>query len=96
MTQLRLLLLSACLATAANAAAAQDCYADYKAKQNNPLRLHYGVAQLRSECSKAAATRELEGRLRSGGWVLLNVLSVFEASGLDQRKNDAGQFYLRY
>lgn len=96
MKQIRLLLMSACLASMASVASAQDCYADYKAKQNDPLRLHYGVAALRSDCSKAAATRELEGRLKAGGWVLLNVLSVFEASGLDQRKNDAGQFYLRY
>ncbi|MDO6728115.1 MAG: hypothetical protein ACRBBO_03175 [Cognatishimia sp.] len=88
--------LSALALSFATAAMAQDCYADYKAKQNDPLRLHYGVAQVQGECSKSNAQGELTPRLRSGGWVLLNVLSVFDSSGLDQRKADAGQFYLRY
>jgi hypothetical protein len=73
-----------------------DCYADYKAKQNDPLRLHYGVAQINGTCSKKQAKSELSGRLQSDGWVLLNVLSVFDSSGLDGKKADAGQFFLRY
>ena len=73
-----------------------NCYADYKAKQNDPLRLHYGVAQINGNCSKGQAQSELKPRLQSGGWVLLNVLSVFDASGLDGKKADAGQFFLRY
>ncbi|HKK98531.1 MAG TPA: hypothetical protein VJ928_10125, partial [Marivita sp.] len=27
------------------------CYADYKAKQDAPLRLHYGVAQINGPCT---------------------------------------------
>ena len=38
-----LLLLLAALAQPAHAA---GCYADYKAKQDNPLQLHYGVIEL--------------------------------------------------
>lgn len=71
------------------------CYADYKAKQDNPLRLHYGVAEV-SACSKAAAGKELSKRLRAHGWTLLNVVSVFEESGLAERKESAGANYLRY
>jgi hypothetical protein len=30
------------------------------------------------------------------GWQLLNVLSVFDESGLEERKDSAGEYYLRY
>ena len=75
---------------------AADCYADYKAKQDNPLRLHYGVAELRGGCSAGAAKSELTPRLASKGWTLLNVVSVFGPEGLETRKDSAGQFYLRF
>jgi hypothetical protein len=79
----------------APAGLAAECYADYKAKQDNPLRLHYGVAQI-SECSKPAAKAELTARLAAQGWTLLNIVSVFDASGLAERKESAGPNYLRF
>lgn len=79
----------------APAALAAECYADYKAKQDNPLRLHYGVAQI-SQCSKAAAQAELSARLAAQGWTLLGVMSVFGADGLAERKESAGPNYLRF
>ena len=81
--------------TGASAAQAAGCYADYKAKQDNPLRLHYGVAEV-SECSEKAAQAELTARLAASGWTLLNVVSVFDQSGLEERKQSAGPNYLRY
>lgn len=81
-----------CSASAAQAA----CYADYKAKRDKPLRLHYGVVQINGDCSKGAARREIAGRIGSDGWQLLNVMSVFDESGLNKRKKDAGPFFLRY
>jgi len=78
------------------AAAQSRCYADYKAKQDNPLRLHYGVAALRGACNASAARAELAPRLAAGGWTLLNVVSVFDATGADERKASAGSYYLRY
>lgn len=77
-------------------AAAAACYADYKAKQDNPLRLHYGVVELRGGCSRSAARAEITDRLRRAGWILLNVVSVFDEGGLDKRRNSAGQFFLRF
>ena len=62
--------------------AAAACFADYKAKQDNPLRLHYGVAELRGDCARGPAARELEPRLSQAGWTLLNVVSVFGPEGL--------------
>lgn len=73
-----------------------DCFADYKAKRDNPLRLHYGVAQVSGDCVTSNAAAQLQGRLASDGWTLLNVLSVFDASGLNKRKASAGSYYLRY
>ena len=79
-------------ATSAQAA----CYADYKAKQDDPLRLHYGVVEVRGDCSVASAERQLRDRLASSGWQLLNVLGVFDDAGLDERKDSAGEFFLRF
>jgi hypothetical protein len=90
------LFLSVCLALAAPAQAA--CFADYKAKQDQPLRLAYGVAELPdSGCSSPdAAAAVLAPRLAAAGWTLLSVLSVFGPEGLNERKTSAGDHFLRY
>lgn len=78
--------------------AAAECYADYKAKQDAPLRLHYGVVRLpdRACGSKGAASQEIAGRIGGAGWTLLNVVSIFGPEGLDQRKGSAGEYFLRF
>lgn len=78
------------------AAQAADCYADYKAKKDAPLRLHYGVINLKNGCDASSAKQEVAGRIGKDGWTLLNVLSVFDASELSGKEDSAGQFYLRY
>ena len=91
------LFLAAALALGLASAASAECYADYKAKQDNPLRLHYGVAQVSDgNCSPGAAQGELSPRLASAGWTLLNVLSTFGPEGLGERQASAGDFFLRY
>ncbi|MEL6840059.1 MAG: hypothetical protein AAFP85_12260 [Pseudomonadota bacterium] len=72
------------------------CYADYKAKQDNPLRLHYGVIEVRGDCTARNAEQQLRSALSRDGWQLLNVVSVFDDAGLDQRRDSAGEFFLRY
>lgn len=74
------------------------CYADYKAKRDAPLRLHYGVMEVAAErCARSAEIEtRVEERLRAGGWLLLQVMSVFGEDGLEDRKADAGEFYLRF
>ena len=72
------------------------CYADYKAKQDNPLRLHYGVIEVRGDCNASNAESQLRSALSRDGWQLLNVVSVFDADGLDQRRYSAGEYFLRY
>lgn len=86
----------AALIAAATPAGAAGCFADYKAKQDNPLRLHYGVIELRGKCTRAAAQQEAAARLARSGWTLLNVISVFGPKGLKGRKANAGPYYLRF
>lgn len=88
------LLLAAAFAAPAEAA----CYADYKAKREDPLKLHYGVVQVDiSPCAMSdKVTRQVRQRLKASGWQLLQVQSVFDDSGLGRRKQDAGQFFLRF
>jgi hypothetical protein len=78
--------------------ASAACYADYKAKQDAPLRLHYGVAELPdAACGSAeAAAAVLAPRLAQNGWTLLNILSIFGPEGLEQGKESAGANYLRF
>ena len=84
----------AALGTAADAA----CFADYKAKKDGPLRLHYGVIQLPDAACGApsAAVNLVRDRIAADGWTLLNVLSTFGNEGLNERRASAGDFYLRY
>lgn len=93
------LILSLFLVPLALAAAAQssgDCYADYKAKKDDPLRLQYGVAKINGDCAPGPAAGELAPRLAADGWELLEVLGTFDETGLEERRDSAGQFFLRY
>lgn len=90
---------AACMAAVLMAGAANAaCFADYKAKQDDPLRLHYGVIRLDgSACNnKRAAANEVSRRIARGGWTLLNVMSIFDEGGLDERKGSAGEYFLRF
>jgi hypothetical protein len=75
-----------------------ECYVDYKAKQDDPLRLAYGVSQVSDDVcgNPKQAKAELAPRLAADGWTLLKILSSFGPEGLGERKASAGEFYLRY
>ncbi|MFP4044798.1 MAG: hypothetical protein ACLFTP_09575 [Rhodosalinus sp.] len=89
---LSLVLILAVFASAAQA----ECYADYKARQDRPFALHYGVARIERACTPRQAARELAPRLAAAGWRLLTVVSVFGAEGLEERRENAGAHFLRY
>ena len=74
------------------------CYADYKAKRDNPLNLHYGVIELPDTAcgSKQAASGQIAVRIGADGWKLIKVMSIFGPDGLNQRRDSAGSFFLRY
>ncbi|SEQ00924.1 hypothetical protein [Thalassovita taeanensis] len=96
MKHILLSLASVLVLSVASAASAESCYADYKAKRDNPLKLHYGVVELSGPCSVAAARSEVAARLKPNGWTLLNVMSVFGKDGLKERQDSAGRYFLRF
>lgn len=57
-------------------AAVADCTAEYKAKQDNPLRLEHGTLTVAGPCTVDAATPKVREALQQRGWTLLKVLSV--------------------
>jgi uncharacterized protein YcnI len=59
------------------AAAQAACTVEYKAKQDNPLRLTVGTLQVTS-CDPTKAAAEVRAHLAQQGWTLLKVLSVKE------------------
>lgn len=85
------------LALVCAAPASATCYADYKAKMDNPLRLHYGVAKLsEANCNKSAAATDIRNRIKADGWKLLTVIGLFEDAALGAKKESAGAYFLRY
>jgi hypothetical protein len=96
MRHMRLFLFIWLISALAATAGAADCFADYKAKRDNPLRLHYGVMQITGPCAAAEARSEVAARLQRNGWTLLNVVSLFDSSGLEERRRSAGQYHLRF
>jgi len=93
----RILPAAIALACALSAPASAACFADYKAKREGPLQLHYGVAEVsESNCSRDAAAPEIARRIARDGWELLSVMSVFGEDGLDSRRDSAGEYFLRY
>lgn len=95
----RLFSITLALALILSSTAHAKCYADYKAKRENPLKLHYGVMQVEiSPCTMTEkVSKDVSDRLSSAGWQLLQVQSVFGEDGLGgKRKQDAGQFFLRF
>ena len=94
---MKTLLTSLLLALAMAGAARADCFVEYKAKQDDPLRLHYGILALPGGCpAPAAAQAATAARLSGAGWVLLTVLGLGPDQPSEQKKATAGDFYLRY
>jgi hypothetical protein len=65
-------------AIAAPSVAQATCTAEYKAKRDNPLELHYDVAQISGPCTIQNARAQLADQLSRRGLILLKVLSVSE------------------
>jgi hypothetical protein len=81
------------------ATASAQCFADYKAKQTSgELRLHYGVIELADMycADRALAAGQVQMRIESDGWTLLRIMSFFDSNGLDNKRADAGEYFLRY
>lgn len=78
-------------------AAQADCYAEYKAKRDNPLKLHYGVAKMNdAACTQAKAKAALAARLAKDNWILLSIVGFVAQDKLNEVKANAGDYFLRY
>lgn len=84
------------LAVGLAGAAQAQCFVDYKAKQDAPLRLHYGIMEVSGPCRAGPARKQVRDRLQANGWKLLNVLGAFGPEGLQERRANAGAYYLRF
>jgi hypothetical protein len=93
----RLFTYAAALLLALATQASAQCYADYKAKQDNPLRLQYGLIELpASACgSIGAATGYARPVIEASGWTLLQIESILTEAQFDARKANAGAIHLR-
>lgn len=73
------------------------CFASYKAKRDDPLKLHFGVAEIAGDdCSVAGANEELGPRLKKDGWKLLSIVEIVPQEKLEEVQERAGQYFLRY
>ena len=75
-------------------AAAADCFIHYKAKRDNPLRLHYGIVQVSGSCPGSPAGA-VSSRISSAGWSLLNVTKVTQSPPTASEISSAGSHYYR-
>lgn len=91
-------LLTAIAATLALALpASAQCYADFRVRDGN-WDVRFGVSQVpNAACGDtSAAFNHLEPRVARDGWKLLDVLSTFGPEGLETRRANAGDLFLRY
>lgn len=73
------------------------CYVHYKAKQEDPLKLHYGIAQVAdAACNRDAANPILGARLTNQGWTLLNIVKVSPQAPTQEEQANAGEYFLRF
>ena len=94
---MKTLILASLVTLALSASAQAQCFADYKAKQDNPLRLQYGIVELPPEaCASRAAAQPYVARvLAASGWTLLTIESIFGPNDLPARSANAGAIYRR-
>ncbi|MEM7241702.1 MAG: hypothetical protein AAF429_05910 [Pseudomonadota bacterium] len=93
----RLYIYTILAALAAGSPSLAQCYVDYKAKRDaGGLELHYGVMQL-DQCESAQQVKdEVQARIVEDGWQLLRVMSSFEKNKLQDKRANAGDYFLRY
>jgi hypothetical protein len=80
--------------TALPGAAAAECFIHYKAKRDNPLRLHYGIVQVSGSCPGDPAGA-VGSRITAAGWSLLNVTKVTQSPPSDTERASAGSHFYR-
>jgi hypothetical protein len=84
---------SACLSSVAHA---ENCFVLYKAKKDNPLKLHLGLMEIDLTCSDDAIEAISRLRLQPAGWSLLQIVNVSKDIEVEKIKRDLGEYFLKY
>lgn len=70
-------LIISAFALALGATAASACTVEYKAKKSNPTDYRHTTLSIpASECTRAKAKAYVQNQIRSGGWTVLEVVSL--------------------
>jgi hypothetical protein len=75
---------------------ATQCFVLYKAKKNNPLKLHLGLMQINETCTMKDIGTKINNRLNSNGWTLLQIVKANENVKIEKMKRDLGEYFLKY
>jgi hypothetical protein len=68
----------------------------YKAKKDNPLKLHLGLIQINGQCSDHDVEGITNKRLSSTGWKLLQIVTASGNIDTKKMESDLGDYFLKY
>jgi hypothetical protein len=88
--------LALCFATFFSASHANECFVLYKAKKDNPLKLHLGLIQINGQCSDHDVESITNKRLSSTGWKLLQIVTASGNIDTKKMESDLGDYFLKY
>ncbi len=86
-------LFSICLYTHAYA---NNCFILYKAKKDNPLRLHVGIMEIERQCVDTDIEVLSQQRLKPDGWSLLQIVNRLQKIDTKKLESDLGEYFLKY
>lgn len=75
---------------------ADECFVLYKAKKDNPLKLHLGLMQVKKNCLVKNLETTVSNRLNSSGWLLLKIVNITESIEKEKMKRDLGDYFFKY
>ena len=75
---------------------AGECFVLYKAKKDNPLKLHLGLMQVNKPCSGKSLEIVVSNRLNPSGWLLLKIVNTIESVETEKMKSELGDYFLKY
>jgi hypothetical protein len=75
---------------------ADECFVLYKAKKDNPLKLHLGLMQVKNACLGRNLESIVSNRLNSSGWLLLKIVNITENIETEKMKSDLGDYFFKY
>ena len=75
---------------------ADDCFILYKAKKDNPLKLHLGLIKINGPCLNRNIETIISSRLNPSGWLLLKIVNISESIEAKKMERELGDYFLKY